>query len=66
MYIEISTVKQNGCVNKMALLRKSFSEDGMVKHRTIASTSRCIDEKILTLSFWGSPCNEKKVVGRLP
>lgn len=46
MYIDTSTLIQNGKKYTRHLLRESFRENGKVKHRTIASLSRCSPEEI--------------------
>lgn len=46
LYIDSSTLVQNGKKYTRHLLRESFRENGKVKHRTIASLSRCSPEEI--------------------
>ena len=46
MYVDSSTIKQNGKKYVRHLLRESFRENGKVKHRTIASLSRCSPDEI--------------------
>lgn len=46
MYIDSSTLVQNGKKYTRHLLRESFRENGKVKHRTIASLSRCSPEEV--------------------
>ncbi len=46
LYIDSSTLIQNGKPYTRHLLRQSYRENGKVKHRTIASLSRCTPEEI--------------------
>jgi len=46
MYVDSSTVKQNGKSYTRHLLRESYREEGKVKHRTIANLSSCSPEEI--------------------
>ena len=46
MFVDTIKSKQNGKVYKTYLLRKTFRENGKVKHRTIANISRCTTKEI--------------------
>ena len=46
MYVDISTLTQNGRTYKRVLLRQSYRENGTVKKRTIANLSACSDQEI--------------------
>ncbi|MEK7083056.1 MAG: IS1634 family transposase [Patescibacteria group bacterium] len=46
MYLDVSTLKQNGKSYTRYLLRESYREDGKVKHRTIANLSRCSPQEV--------------------
>jgi transposase len=46
MYVDESFSRQNGRIYKRALLRESYREKGVVKHRTIANISKCSEEEI--------------------
>lgn len=46
LYIDSSTTTQNGKKYTRHLLRETFRENGKIKHRTIASLSRCRPEEI--------------------
>jgi hypothetical protein len=46
MYVDSSTVRQNGKVYTRHLLRESFRVEGKVKHRTIANLGACSEAEI--------------------
>lgn len=46
MYVDTSTIKQNGKTYTRHLLRQSYREKRKVKHRTIANLSRCTPDEI--------------------
>ncbi|HEY4482207.1 MAG TPA: IS1634 family transposase [Candidatus Brocadiaceae bacterium] len=46
MYVDTSTINQNGKSYTRHLLRESYREGGKVKHRTIANLSGCSPEEI--------------------
>jgi hypothetical protein len=46
MYVDISSLRRNGKTYTRYLLRECYREEGKVKHRTIASLSRCSPEEI--------------------
>lgn len=46
MYVDTSTIKQNGKSYTRHLLRQSYREKRKVKHRTIANLSRCTPDEI--------------------
>ena len=46
MYVDTSTINQNGKSYTRHLLRESYREEGKVKHRTIANLSRCTPAEI--------------------
>jgi hypothetical protein len=46
MYVDTSSVIQNGKTYVRHLLRESYREDGRVKHRTVANLSQCASEEI--------------------
>ena len=46
MYVDTSTIKQNGKSYTRHLLRQSYREKRKVKHRTIANLSRCTPDEL--------------------
>jgi transposase len=46
MYVDVSSLRRNGKTYTRYLLRECYREEGKVKHRTIASLSRCSAEEI--------------------
>jgi hypothetical protein len=46
MYVDISSLRQNGKTYTRYLLRECYREEGKVKHRTIANLSRCSPQEI--------------------
>jgi hypothetical protein len=46
VYVDISSLRRNGKTYTRYLLRECYREAGKVKHRTIASLSRCSPEEI--------------------
>ena len=46
MYLDVSTLRQNGKSYTRYLLRESYRENGKVKHRTIANLGRCSPQEI--------------------
>ena len=46
MYVDSSTVRQNGKIYTRHLLRESFRAEGKVKHRTIANLGGCSEAEI--------------------
>jgi hypothetical protein len=46
MYVDTSTVYQEGKKYTRHLLRESYRENGKVRHRTIANLSRCSEQEI--------------------
>src|SRR5918997_5157738 len=46
MYVDISSLRRNGKTYTRYLLRECYREEGKVKHRTVASLSRCSPEEI--------------------
>ena len=49
MYVDESTVIQNGKAYKRTLLRESYREGKKVRHRTIANISKCSPEEIAAI-----------------
>src|ERR671919_2424552 len=46
MYVDVSSLRRNGKTYTRYLLRECYREEGKVKHRTVASLSRCSPEEI--------------------
>jgi DDE family transposase len=46
MYVDISSLRQNGKTYTRYLLRECYREEGKIKHRTIANLSRCSPQEI--------------------
>jgi len=46
MYVDSSSITTNGKTYQRHLLRRSFREDGKVKHETIANLSACSEDEI--------------------
>ena len=46
MYVDVSSVQQNGKTSTRYLLRESYREGRQVKHRTIATLSQCSPKEI--------------------
>lgn len=51
MYLDSSTIKQKGKTYTRYLLRESYREGGKVRHRTIASLSRCTPNEISAIKL---------------
>ena len=46
MYVDVSSVQQNGKTYTRYLLRESYREGRQVKHRTIANLNQCSPKEI--------------------
>src|ERR671922_1661065 len=46
MYVDVSSLRRNGKTYTRYLLRECYREEGKVKHRTVASLSRCSAQEI--------------------
>src|SRR5919106_682848 len=65
MYVDISALRRNGKTYTRYLLRECYREAGKVKHRTIASLSRCSPEEIEAIRLARRPKQERAALGAI-
>src|SRR5918992_2097628 len=66
MYVDVSSVQQNGKTYTRYLLRESYREGRQVKHRTIANLSQCSPKEIEAIRLALRHKEDLTALGSLP